>query len=74
MKGQDLVFRSKTNLAGYHDEMNSEHYMEWLTKQLLPGLDSPTVIILDNASYHNKQKDKPPTSNDKKADITTVAG
>ena len=55
----DLVF--KTNSADYHDEMNSEHYMEWLTKQLLPGLDRPRVNILDYASYHNKQKDKPPT-------------
>ena len=69
VEGADLVFRSKTNSADYHDEMNSQHYMEWLTGQLLPVLDKPTVIILDNASYHNKQKDKPPTSNDRKDDI-----
>ena len=29
------------------------------------------MIILDNASYHNKQKDKPPTSTYKKDDIKT---
>ena len=52
----------RTQLTMYHDEMNSEHYIEWLTEQLLPQLDRPTVIILDNASYHNKQRDKPPTS------------
>ena len=23
-----LLFRSKTNSADYHDEMNTEHYME----------------------------------------------
>ena len=63
-QGADLVFRSKTN-----SEMNSQHYMEWLTGQLLPVLDKPTVIILDNASYHNKQKDKPPTSNDRKEEM-----
>ena len=51
--------------------MNSKHYMEWMTQQLLPRLEEPTVIILDNASYHNKQKDKPPTSTDKKDDIKT---
>ncbi len=45
VEGADLVFRSKTNSADYHDEMNSEHYMEWLTEQLLPGLEEPTVII-----------------------------
>ena len=69
VEGADLVFRSKTNSDDYHDEMNSQHYMEWLTGQLLPVLDKPTVIILDNASYHNKQKDQPPTSNDRKDDI-----
>ena len=71
VEGADLVFRSKTNSTDYHDEMNSKHYMEWMTQQLLPRFEEPTVIILDNASYHNKQKDKPPTSTDKKDDIKT---
>ena len=70
LEGADLVFRSKTNSTDYHDEMNSKHYMEWMTQQLLPRLEEPTVIILDNTSY-NKQKDKPPTSTDKKDDIKT---
>jgi len=69
--GADLVFRSRTNSADYHDEMNSKHFMEWMTEQLLPRLEEPSVIILDNASYHNKQRDKPPTSNDRKDDIKT---
>ena len=59
--GADLVFRSKTNSADYHDEMNSEHFIEWFT-QLLPNIPPTSVIVLDNASYHNKQKDKPPTT------------
>ncbi len=63
-----LVFRSKTNSADYDDEMNSEHYIEWLT-ELLPKLDRPSVIILDNASYHNKRKDKAPTYNNRKDEI-----
>ena len=63
------MFRSKMNSADYHEEMNSEHDIERLTKQLLPRLDVPTLIILDNASYHNKQKDKHPTTNDRKASI-----
>ena len=25
-------FRSKTNSADYHDEMNSEHFIEWFTQ------------------------------------------
>ena len=37
-EGVDLVFRSKTNSTDYHDEMNSKHYMEWMTQQLLLDL------------------------------------
>ena len=62
----------QTRQTIYHNEMNSKHYREWMTQQLLPRLEEPTVIIhvLDNASYHNKQ-DKMPTSTDKKDDIKT---
>ena len=56
VEGAGLVFRSKTNATDCHEEMNSEHYIEWVTEQLLT-LELPSVIILDNASYHNKQKD-----------------
>lgn len=69
VEGADLVFRSKTNSQDYHDEMNSEHFLEWMNKQLLPALEEPSVIILDNATYHNKQKDKPPTTQNRKDEI-----
>ena len=29
--GADLMFMLKTNSADYHDEMDSEHFMEWFT-------------------------------------------
>ena len=67
--GADLVFKSKTNSADYHNEINTEHYMEWFTQQLLPNLPPNSVIIVDSATYHNKQKDKPPTTANKKDDI-----
>ena len=60
--GTDLVFRSKTNLAYYYDKMNSKHFIEWFTQQLFPNIPPTSVIVLDNASYHNKQKDKPSTT------------
>ena len=65
----NLVFRSKTNSIDYHDEMNSEHFMEWFTQQLLPNIPNSSVIVLDNATYHNKQKDKAPTTANRKDDI-----
>ena len=69
VEGADLVFRSKTNSADYHDEMNSEHFMEWFTEQLLPNIPDNSVIIVDNATYHKKQKDKPPTTANRKDEI-----
>ena len=52
--GADLMFRSMTNSAHYHDEINSEHFMEWFTKQLLPNISDNAIIVVDNATYHNK--------------------
>ena len=67
--GANLFFRSKTNSIDYHDEMNSEHFMEWFTQQLLPNIPNSSVIVLDNATYHNKQKDKAPTTANRKDDL-----
>ena len=64
--GADLVFKSKTNSVDNHDKMNTEHYMEWFTQQLLPKLPPNSVIIVDNATYHNRQKDKPQQQQTKK--------
>ena len=69
MEEAGLVFKSKTNSVDYHDEMNSEHFIEWMTEKLLPTFDEPSVIILDNASYHNKHRDKPPTTQNKEGEI-----
>ena len=55
VEGADLVFRSKTNSANYHDEMNHEHYTEWLTEQLLPNLHDNSVIVLAR-QYHIPQQ------------------
>ena len=64
-----LVFRSKTNSVVLQRQDEYQHYMEWFTEQLLPNIPQQSVIILDNATYHNKQKDKPPTIANRKDDI-----
>ena len=60
VEGADLVFRSKTNTADYHDEMNSEHFMEWFNEQLLPKncgiiLDNATSITTSKKTNHQQQ-------------------
>lgn len=50
-----LVFSSKSKSADYHDEMNAENFAKWVREKLLPNLTTPSVIIMDNASYHSIQ-------------------
>lgn len=39
--------------------------MAWAKEHLLPNLPSDSVVVLDNASYHNGQNDQVPNSNTK---------
>lgn len=52
----------------YHEEMNFENFKTWFIK-LLENLNEPHYILMDNASYHSVQINKPPSSNNKKAEI-----
>lgn len=45
--------------------------MQWVTTQLLPNLPPKSVLIIDNASYHNVTVHKDPTSATRKKDMIT---
>lgn len=62
-----LVFKAGTKSGDYHDNMNFINYEKWLRNQLIPNLPPNSVIVVDNASYHNKQFETAPTSNSNKA-------
>ena len=49
----DLVFLVKSKDGDYHQEMNSVVFLEWFENQLMPALKNPSLVVLDNASYHN---------------------
>lgn len=59
-----LIFKSKPET---HDDMNFTNYEKWLRTQLIPNLSPNSVVVIDNAPYHNKLMNPAPTSNDKKA-------
>ena len=69
--GANLVFQSDSGSEDYHQEMNAECFLDWFENTLLPALEKPTVIVLDNASYHNTQVEgtKAPTSASRKAEM-----
>ncbi|XP_068900530.1 uncharacterized protein [Tenebrio molitor] len=47
--------------------MNAETFEQWLQDVLLIKLQQPSVIVLDNASYHSRLEEKRPTSAWRKA-------
>ena len=58
-----LQIFSKTNT------MDGSKFENWYKIKLLPNLQPNSVVVMDNASYHCVQVDRPPTSGSRKADI-----
>lgn len=69
IQGSKLVFRSNTgNTADYHSQMNAEVFKKWFI-ELLNNLEEPSVLVMDNASYHSTLVENHPKSNWKKSDV-----
>jgi transposase len=49
--------------------MNHANYKKWLQEKLIPNLESKSVIVVDNASYHIVQLNRHPASNARKGEI-----
>ena len=66
-----LCYTARNNSGDYHGEMNTELFERWLTSKLLPSLDEPSVLVIDNAPYHSHLTEEShcPTTSTKKADI-----
>lgn len=64
-----LVFRSNKT-SDYHEDMNADVFERWFFETLLPCIPVGSVIIMDNAPYHSRVKDKAPTSNSTKGEMT----
>jgi transposase len=61
-----LLFKSGIKTGDYHGDMNHENYLKWLRNQLIPNLPPNSLVVLDNAPYHNVQHDRCPSSSAKK--------
>lgn len=62
-----LAFKSKKTTE-YHEEMNYEKFRNWFI-DLLDNLKEPMTIIMDNASYHSVQINKPPNQSSRKSEM-----
>ncbi len=71
LPGCEKVFLGTHDKSGdYHTEMNTKLFMEWFS-DLVESLEEPSVIVIDNASYHNALTDdsKSLNSNTRKDDM-----
>ena len=69
VSGAELIYKARSTTGDYHSEMDGKNFTKWIEEKLIPNLDMPCAIVMDNASYHSMRVDKFPTSNSKKADI-----
>jgi transposase len=48
-----LIFDAKKHTGDYHGQMNWENFSRWFENQLLANIPENSLIMLDNARYHN---------------------
>ena len=55
----------------YRDEMNGDHFAQWLEHKLFPNVPAGAAVVVDNAPYHTVRMKEPwaPTSKALKADM-----
>ena len=65
-----LVFEAKKRTGDYHGQMDWGNFSRWFTEQLLPNIPENSIIIMDNASYHNTTEESTfPKSNARKENL-----
>jgi len=67
--GAQLVFEAKKRTGDYHGQMNWENFSKWFKTQLLPNIPPESIVILDNAKYHNVLEDVIPNKSSKKEQL-----
>lgn len=53
----------------YHKVFNGTNFLQWWKDQLLPNLHQPSLIMMDNASYHKVKTAAPNLGRMKKAEL-----
>lgn len=48
-----LMFKATKKTGDYHANMNQQNFVRWFQEHLLPNIPNESLIILDNAPYHN---------------------
>jgi hypothetical protein len=62
------IFRSGSKSGDCRNDMNHAYYKK-LLQELIPNLESKSVIVVDNASYPKEQINRRPNSNARKGEM-----
>lgn len=57
----ETMWKAESRSGDYHDNMNSEMFMKWVTNRLVPTFEKmyegkKMILICDNAPYHHKRE------------------
>jgi len=65
-----LTYKSTKKTGDYHGQVNYELFSKWFQEKLLPNIPKNSLIIMDNAPYHNVLSHcSSPISSSKKEDM-----
>ena len=65
-----LTYKSTKKTGDYHGQVNYELFSKWFQEKLLPNIPKNSLIIMDNAPYHNVLSPcSAPISTSKKEDM-----
>ncbi|CAH1953736.1 unnamed protein product [Acanthoscelides obtectus] len=53
VENASLIYGTASKLADYHGDMNGDISLKWVKEKLVPNLEEPCLIVMDNASYHS---------------------
>lgn len=53
VKDAQVVFKSTRKTGDYHGQMNRDLFQKWFREKWLPNIPEESIIVMDNASYHN---------------------
>ncbi|KPA09263.1 hypothetical protein MHK_010533 [Candidatus Magnetomorum sp. HK-1] len=70
VKDAKLVFEANKRTGDYHGQMNWDNFSKWFIQQLLPNIPKNSLIVMDNAQYHNVfSEDSFPTAKHRKDEL-----
>ncbi|XP_045495965.1 uncharacterized protein LOC123694545 [Colias croceus] len=67
--GALFMFKSELKTGDNQDTLNSGVFINWINESLIPNIPKNSIIVMDNAPYHNMEYSKPPNMTAKKEEM-----